>query len=331
MRCVTDIRGTLRPISVAPMMQRTTRHFRLFMRQITRRTLLYTEMVTTWAILRGHRTRYLRYHPDEHPIALQLGGDDPRDLAECARIAADLGYDEINFNVGCPSDRVQRGAFGACLMRSPKQVADAVAAMRAAVDLPVTVKHRIGVDELDRFEDLSSFVELVAAAGCDRFTVHARKAWLKGLSPKENRTVPPLRYGDVYALKSARPDLPIELNGGIVDLDDASAHLERIDAVMIGRAAWDDPYLFADADRRFFGVGEPPPSRGDVVLAMLPHLERGLEAGDPLPPMVMPMLGLFAGQPGTGAWKRHLAQWARPGAGIAVVREALEQVPIGSR
>ena len=241
------------------MMDRTDRHFRFFLRRITRHTLLYTEMVTTGAVIHGDRERLLGFDLREKPVALQLGGDDPRALAECARIGEGFGYDEINLNVGCPSDRVQKGRIGACLMAEPERVADGVEAMRAAVSIPVTVKHRIGIDHLDRYEDMARFVTTVAAAGSDRFTVHARIAWLQGLSPKENRDIPPLRYDDVYRLKREHPDLSIEINGGVRSLDGVEEHLREVDAVMIGRAACDDPYLFAEADRRFAPWIPPDP------------------------------------------------------------------------
>jgi len=324
----TPPRGPRRPLSAAPMMDRTDRHFRYLLRRITRRTLLYTEMVTTGAVLHGDRRRLLAFDAAEKPLALQLGGDDAQALARCARLAAEMGYDEINLNVGCPSDRVQRGRFGACLMAEPQVVADAVAAMRAAVELPVTVKHRIGIDGLERYEDMLRFVDAVAAAGCDRFTVHARIAVLSGLSPKENREVPPLRWHDVYRLKRERPQLVIEINGGIRTLDQALAQLERVDAVMIGRAAWDDPYLFALADRSAFGATEPPPSRRQVVEGMLPYVEEQLRSGVPLPRLTRPLLGLFTGQPGARAWRRHLSENAHlPGAGSEVLRDALSRVP----
>ena len=321
-------RGTTVPLSVAPMMDVTDRHFRAFLRLLTRHALLYTEMLTTWAVLEGDRERLLAFSPAEHPIALQLGGDDPGKLAACARIAADLGYDEVNLNVGCPSSRVSEGSFGACLMGRPERVAEAVSAMRAAVALPVTVKHRIGIDDLDRYEDLARFVDTVAAAGCDRFSVHARKAWLSGLSPKENRTVPPLRYDDVYRLKAERPELAIELNGGVTDLEQAAAHLERVDAVMIGRAAQSDPYLLAAVDRRFFDPGAPPPpSRADAVRAFLPHVERWTARGVPFQVVTRGILNLFNGIPGARAWRRELTLGARqPGAGAAVVEAALATV-----
>lgn len=238
------------------MMERTDRHHRVMMRLLTRRTLLYTEMVVARAILHGNRDRQLGYERSDHPVSLQLGGDEPDLLAECARMAEDRGYDEVNLNVGCPSSRVQAGSFGVSLMGRPHVVAACVRAMQAAVSIPVTVKHRIGFDDRDRYEDMRDFVDVVADAGCTRFTVHARKAWLKGLSPKQNRNVPPLRYADVYRLKAERPDLDIEINGGVKTLDQTMDALERVDAVMIGRAAWDTPLIFAEADHRVFGA--PP-------------------------------------------------------------------------
>lgn len=310
------------------MMDRTDRHFRYFLRRLSRHTLNYTEMVTAGAVLHGDRDRLLAFDPSEAPIALQLGGDDREKLAECARIAEARGFDEVNLNVGCPSDRVQKGRFGACLMAEPARVAAAVAAMRAATDRPVTVKHRIGIDDLDRYEDMLAFVDRVAEAGCDRFTVHARIAWLKGLSPKENRDVPPLRYDDVYRLKRERPDLVVEINGGIVSLDEAEAHLNHVDAVMIGRAAWDDPYLFADADRRVFGASTPGPTRRHVVEAMLPYAAAQVASGTSLAHVTKPMLGLFTGCPGARAWRRTISERAhQTGAGAEVLCDAMARVP----
>jgi len=317
-----------RPLSAAPMMNRTDRHFRFFLRQISQHTLLYTEMITTGALLHGDRERHLAFDPRERPLALQLGGDDPLELAKCARLAAEYGYDEINLNVGCPSDRVQQGRFGACLMAEPERVARAVASMRQAVELPVTVKHRIGIDHRDSFEHLLLFVDTVAAAGCDRFTVHARKAWLSGLSPKENREIPPLRYADVYRLKQQRPELQVEINGGVGSLEETSAHLRQVDAVMIGRAAYDHPYLFADADRRVFGSAQPPPSRRQVVASLLPYVETHCRAGTPLLRLSRHFLGLFAGRPGTRYWKRFLSDNAhRPGAGPEILEAAMAGIP----
>lgn len=311
------------------MMERTDRHFRAFLRSITRHTLLYTEMVVGQALAHsGKVERFLGFDAVEKPLALQLGGDDPQLLAECASLAQEQGYDEINLNVGCPSDRVQQGRFGACLMAEPERVAQAVRAMRRSVDLPVTVKHRIGIDDLDRYQDLLHFVDVVAEEGCDRFSVHARLAWLQGLSPKENRTVPPLRYEDVYRLKRERPELDIEINGGIRSLEEAARHLEEVDAVMIGRAAWDDPYLFAMADQRFFGADQPPPSRRQVVEDYLPYVEHQQGQGVSAARLLFPMQGLFTGQPGTRAFRRALSEHAhRTTDAVALLCEAMERVP----
>jgi tRNA-dihydrouridine synthase A len=322
-------RGTTVPLSVAPMMDRTDRHFRFFLRRITRRALLYTEMVTTGALLHGDDPeRHLGFHPDERPLALQLGGDDPGELTACARLAEEWGYDEVNLNVGCPSERVQRGSFGVCLMGEPERVADAVAAMRAAVAIQVTVKHRIGFDDHDRYEDLLRFVDTVAAAGADRFSVHARKAWLRGLSPRENRDVPPLRYEEVYRLKAERPELPIEINGGIAGLAAVRRHLARVDAVMLGRAAYDDPFSLAGADRDLFGEPAEPLTRGEVVATLVPYAEELVAGGQPVSRLTRHVLGLFAGRPGARAWRRHLTEAVRtPGAGAEVLREAAARVP----
>ena len=321
-------RAATPPLSVAPMMDRTDRHFRAFLRRITRHTLLYTEMITTGAVIHGDRERLLGFSDEEHPLAVQLGGDDPGELAECARIAYEWGYDEVNLNVGCPSSRVQEGSFGACLMARPDVVADGVAAMRAAVPLPVTVKHRIGIDDLDRYEDMANFVEVVSAAGCRRFSVHARKAWLQGLSPKQNRDVPPLRYAEVYRLKEEFPHLDVEINGGILDLDAARAHLEHVDAVMIGRAAYDDPYLFATADRDFFDPSAPVPTRRQVVEAFMPYAEEQAARGVPVKRLTRHVLGLVSHRPGAKAWRRHLSENAHlDGAGPRVLLDALDQVP----
>lgn len=313
------------PLSIAPMMDRTDRHFRFVARRITRRALLYTEMITAGAVLHGDREHLLGFHPDEHPVACQLGGDDPVQLAAAARVVADFGYDEINLNVGCPSDRVQQGRFGACLMRHPGVVADAVAAMRAVVDVEVTVKHRIGVDELDRYEDMAAFVDTVHRAGCRRFTVHARKAWLSGLSPRENRTVPPLRYEDVYRLAEAFPHLDVEINGGITTTDAVRAHLARVRGVMIGRAAVDDPWWFAELEQVVFGVAPASADRFAAAESCLPYLEAHDAAGRPAHRVTRHLLNLFHGAPGSRAWRRHLTEGARrPGA--VVVREALALV-----
>ncbi|HEY9633152.1 MAG TPA: tRNA dihydrouridine(20/20a) synthase DusA [Coleofasciculaceae cyanobacterium] len=315
------------PLSVAPMMDRTDRHFRYFMRQITRRTLLYTEMVTSAAILHGDREHLLGFSPEEKPLALQVGGDNPRELAECARIAEAMGYDEINLNVGCPSSRVQDGNFGACLMAQPERVARAVEAMINVVNLPVTVKHRIGIDERDRYEDMAEFVRTVSEVGCKRFTVHARKAWLKGLSPKDNRNIPPLRYHDVHRLKQEFPHLFIEINGGFASLDQVREQLKLVDAVMIGRAAYDNPYLLATADYDIYSEAITPPTRHEVAQAMLPYIDYWAAKGLKLNKISRHMLQLFAGQSGSKAWKRYLTENSYlPGAGSDIVREALAQV-----
>ncbi len=318
-------------LSVAPMMDWTDRHCRTLHRALTRRTLLYTEMVTAAAVLHGDRDRLLGFDPAERPLALQLGGSDPVALAAAVRAAADWPFDEINLNVGCPSDRVQSGAFGACLMREPALVAACVAAMldAAAPGVEITVKCRIGVDEQDPAEALPAFVERVAAAGVRRFAVHARKAWLEGLSPKENREIPPLDHLLVERLKRDRPDLVIVANGGLASLDDALGRIAAgLDGAMVGRAAWHEPAaILGAADRRVFGA--PGPDRGaeDAVRAMLPYIEAQRAAGVPLNRITRCMLGLFAGRPGARGWRRLLSEEAhRPGAGPELVRRALARV-----
>ncbi|RJS15967.1 tRNA dihydrouridine(20/20a) synthase DusA [Corallococcus sp. H22C18031201] len=316
------------PLCVAPMMDWTDRHCRYFLRLISPRTLLYTEMVTTGAVLHGDRERLLGFSPQEHPVALQLGGSEPADLAESARIGEAWGYDEINLNVGCPSDRVQSGRFGACLMAEPDTVARGVAAMREAVRVPVTVKSRIAIDEMEEWPTLEDFVRRVSAAGCTRFIVHARKAWLKGLSPKENRDVPPLRYELVHRLKAEFPHLDISINGGIKTLDAVAEQLQHVDGVMVGRAAYETPYLLADADRRFFGSAQVPLTRHEVVDAMLPYIEAQRVRGAPLGAITRHMLGLFQGLSGARAWRRHLSENAhKAGAGPEVVVAAAACVP----
>lgn len=323
-----DVRGG-NPLSIAPMMRRTDRHFRYLMRLFSRRTLLYTEMVTTGAVIHGDREHILGYHEDEHPLALQLGGDDPDEMAESARVAQDRGFDEVNINVGCPSNRVQQGNFGVCLMGQPDRVARCVEAMQAAVDIPVTVKHRIGFDDRDSYEDMYDFVSTVADAGCERFTVHARKAWLDGLSPKENRNVPPLRYEDVYRLKRERPDLFVEINGHVQTMDEVAEHLEHVDAVMIGRAAYDTPFIFGEADAAIYGESEEAPSRHEVVRQMLPYIEQWCSSeGGKLSHVTRHMLNIFAYRRGAKAWRRYITENGHvDGAGPEVVEEALELVP----
>ena len=313
--------------SVAPMMGWTDRHCRYLLRLISKQSLLYTEMVTTGAILHGDRERFLRYDDCEHPLALQLGGSDPQQLAECSRIGEAAGYDEINLNVGCPSDRVQSGRFGACLMAEPALVADCVTAMSKAVSVPVTVKTRIGIDDRDSYEELSQFIACVQQGGCKTFIIHARKAFLQGLSPKENRTVPPLNYDYAYRIKQQYPELTIIINGGISDLDAAERHLMAVDGVMLGRSAYHNPYILADVDRRLFRAQDPAPSREEVVHRMLPYIERELNQGAPLKHITRHMLGLFQGIPGARHWRRHLSEFGpRAGAGIDVVTSAMDRI-----
>ena len=315
------------PLSIAPMMDRTDRHYRYFMRQITSHTLLYTEMVTSMAICHGNLEKLIGFDEAELPLILQVGGDDPQSLARCAQIAAEFGYSGINLNVGCPSDRVKSGNFGACLMAQPERVAECIAAMMGASSLPVSVKHRIGIDEMDRYEDMAHFVDVVSATGCDRFSVHARKAWLQGLSPKDNRTVPPLRYGDVHRLKQDFPHLHIEINGGFKTLAQAQTQLNYVDAVMIGRAAYDTPFMFSTADQDFFNQSASLPTRAQVVQAMVPYIDKWTSQGVRLHSVTRHMLHLFHAQPGSRIWKRSLTERSgHPNAGSAVVLQALAQV-----
>jgi tRNA-dihydrouridine synthase A len=319
--------GYRHKIAVAPMMDWTDRYCRVFHRRLTRRALLYTEMIVADAVLHGDRERLLAYSDAEHPVALQLGGSEPKKLAEAARIAADYGYDEINLNVGCPSDRVRAGTFGACLMRTPDLVGDCVAAMTAAVKLPVTVKCRIGVDDQDPEASLDALAGAAIAAGASALWVHARKAWLSGLSPKENREVPPLDYARVYRLKQNRPATFIGINGGIGTLAEAAEHLRHVDGVMIGRAAYQTPAILAAVDGEFYGEPGALADLREAVLGYLPEIERWLGEGRRLGPMVRPLLGLFHGAPGARAWRQILTvEGSRPGAGIGVVERALAAV-----
>ena len=315
--------------AVAPMMDWTDTHCRTFHRLMTRRALLYTEMVTTGAILHGPRDRLLGHDASEHPVALQLGGSDPQELAEAARVASAYGYDEINLNCGCPSDRVQNGRFGACLMREPELVGRCVEALKAVVDVPVTVKCRIGVDDQDPRQALDALVDAIVEAGVDGVIVHARKAWLQGLSPKENRDVPPLDYGLVHALKRDRPNLFVAINGGIAGNDEAAQQLERTDGVMLGRAAYHNPELLLDVDARFFDAPQPVGDGVEAVMLFMPYMARKLETGVRLHDMTRHLLGLFAGRPGARAWRRHLAtQASAPGAGLDVVQAALAELTL---
>jgi tRNA-dihydrouridine synthase A len=313
--------------SVAPMMDWTDRHCRVFHRLMTRRARLYTEMLTTGAIIHGDRQRLLGFDPSEHPVALQLGGSEPRDLASAARIGEDLGYDEININVGCPSDRVKDGRFGACLMAEPGLVAEGVAAMKRAVRVPVTVKCRIGIDDQDPEVALDALARQVVAAGCDALIVHARKAWLNGLSPKENRDIPPLDYDRVYRLKAAMPDVPIIINGGIASLGEARGHLDHVDGVMLGRAAYHDPWRLLAVDSELFGDGSPRAAMKQVFEAMTPYIERQLAQGVRLHSITRHFVGAFHGVPGARAFRRHLAEnGVKPGAGVNVLRDAIALV-----
>jgi tRNA-dihydrouridine synthase A len=312
-----------RLFSVAPMMEWTDRHCRFFHRLLTRRALLYTEMLTTGAVLHGDRTRLLRFDPAEHPLALQLGGSDPRALAKCARIGADAGFGEINLNVGCPSDRVQDGRFGACLMAEPVLVGDCVAAMKAAVPVPVTVKCRIGIDDQDTEQALETFAQAVEQAGADALIVHARKAWLKGLSPKENRELPPLDYERVYRLKTAHPRLTVVLNGGVGSVEEAFAHLECVDGVMMGRAAYQEPWRLIAVDSLFFGEDTPVASPKEAAKMLVPYIERELAQGTRLHAITRHLHGLFRAVPGARAFRRHLAGAATTDAGAELLTAAL--------
>lgn len=318
-------------VSIAPMMDWTDRHCRYFLRQLSPNSRLYTEMITAAALIHGDADNLLKFDAAERPIALQLGGSDPQMMAAAALIGADAGYDEININVGCPSDRVQSGAFGACLMANPELVAACVHRMRYAVDVPVTVKTRIGIDDQDSVEFLRAFIQTVADAGCDFFVVHARKAILQGLSPKENRSLPSLDYGRVYALKRDYPELTIVLNGGITTSQECIEHLRHVDGVMIGRQAYQHPWFLTELERVVLGDDSIGPTREQVVEAMLPYIEKEISDGAQLKHISRHMLGLYAGQPGARAWRRYLSENAhRPGAGANVLREAIAQLPVAA-
>ena len=316
-----------RLLSIAPMMDWSDHHCRYFWRLLTKQALLYTEMVTTGALIHGDRERFLHFNVQEHPVALQLGGSDPADLARCAAWAQEWGYDEVNLNCGCPSDRVQSGMFGACLMGRPQLVADCVRAMVAACDIPVTVKHRIGIDDMESYDELKGFVEPVAAAGCSVFIVHARKAWLQGLSPKENREIPPLNYPWVYQLKKDFPDLTIILNGGVQTLEESREHLLHVDGVMIGREAYQNPWMLAQADFKLYGMDNPAKSRDDVIAGLLPYVERQLARGVHLNHITRHILGLYQGVPGARKFRRHISENAyKKQAGLEVLTEAYRLV-----
>ncbi|MDC5717855.1 tRNA dihydrouridine(20/20a) synthase DusA [Vibrio europaeus] len=315
-------------LSVAPMLDWTDRHCRYFHRLLTSETLLYTEMVTTGAIIHG-KGDFLAYNQQEHPVALQLGGSNPQDLATCAKLAAERGYDEINLNVGCPSDRVQNGRFGACLMAEPELVAECVSAMRNVVDVPVTVKTRIGIDDQDSYEFLTDFVSIVSEkGGCEQFTIHARKAWLSGLSPKENREIPPLDYPRAYQLKKDFSHLTIAINGGVKTLEESKEHLQHLDGVMVGREAYQNPYILANVDQEIFGLDKPVKKRSQVVEEMYPYIEQQLSQGAYLGHITRHMLGIFQNMPGARQWRRYISENAhKPGSGIEVVEAALAKIP----
>jgi tRNA-dihydrouridine synthase A len=316
-----------RKFTVAPMLDWTDRHCRYFHRLLTKQAVLYTEMVTTGALLHGDIDRHLRFNAQEHPLALQLGGSDPHDLTACARLAEDYGYDEVNINVGCPSERVQKGAFGACLMAEPELIGECVNAMQAAVNIPVTVKNRIGIDDQDDYEGLHRFISTVAQAGCKTFIIHARKAWLKGLSPKENREIPPLRYELVYQIKQEFPQLEILINGGITTLEQCQMHLQHVDGVMVGREAYHNPWVLAQVDAQLYGTSTAVDDRKAIVEAFLPYVQQELEQGIPLGHMTRHILGIFQGMAGARAWRRHISENAhKAGAGVALLREAMQMV-----
>ena len=314
-----------RLLSVAPMMTHTDRHFRFFLRLLSRHVMLYTEMVTTGALIHGDAVSHIAHHQDEYPVGLQLGGSNPAELAHCARLGEAAGYQEINLNVGCPSDRVKSGAFGACLMAHPELVAECVHAMQAGLSIPVTVKSRIGIDDKDSYEELAEFISRVAEAGCRTFIIHARKAWLQGLSPRQNREIPPLQYETVHRVKRDFPHLQIIINGGVTTLEQAADQLQRVDGVMIGRAICSNPYLLAEADRRFYGDDHEVPDRFTVLNGFMDYIGRQQGCGVPFSRMVRNILGLFQGQPGARAFRRFLSEsMYRADADITILRQAQE-------
>jgi tRNA-dihydrouridine synthase A len=318
-------------ISIAPMMDYTDRHFRYVMRKITKKTLLYTEMITTQAIIHGDRHKLLDFSEEEKPVSLQLGGDNPQELGECAKIGENWGYDEINLNVGCPSSRVQNGNFGACLMAKPEIVAECIKEMQKTVNIPVTVKHRIGIDNQDSYEDMKHFVKTIADNGCKRFIIHARKAWLQGLSPKENRDIPPLRYEDVYQLKQDFPHLTIEINGGITTIEKTKQHLNFVDGVMIGRAAYDNPYVFAFVDQEIYEEDYPVLTRQEIIESLYPYIDFWTEKKLKLNTIMRHLLQIFAEQPGTKQWKRYISEHGNTfHGGSDIVRQALKQLGISN-
>ena len=314
------------------MLDWTDRHERYFLRLISKHAFLYTEMVTTGALIHGDRDRYLQYNKEEHPVALQLGGSEPQAMADCSKMAEDYGYDEVNINVGCPSDRVQNGAFGACLMAEAELVAENVAAMRDAVDIPVTVKNRIAIDDMDEYETLHNFLKVVSKAGCETFIIHARKAWLKGLSPKQNRDVPPLNYELVYQMKKEFPSLEIIINGGIKTIEECQQHLTKVDGVMVGRQAYHHPFMMIEVDRVIYKdsfVGLDDKAEQQVLNEYLEYIQTQLDKGVFLKHMSRHLLGLFSGQAGAKAWRRHISENAhKEGAGIEVIQQAVSYLKV---
>ncbi|PIE41592.1 MAG: tRNA dihydrouridine(20/20a) synthase DusA [Gammaproteobacteria bacterium] len=316
-----------RRFSVAPMLDWTNRHCRYFHRLLTKNTLLYTEMVTTGALIHGHRERFLRFHETEHPLAIQLGGSSPKDLATCAHICEEQGFDEINLNVGCPSDRVQSGSFGACLMAEPDLVAKCTRAMIEACSVPITVKCRIGIDDQDEYRDLQNFVTQVADSGVTTFIVHARKAWLQGLSPKENRDIPPLNYQRVYQLKEEFPQLEIIINGGITSIEDSLMHLQKVDGVMIGREAYQNPFMLAQIDQQLFGSTAPVATREQIIAGLIPYIDEELANGGKLNYITRHILGLYQNVPGARKWRRYISENAhKPDACSQLLLQAQEFV-----
>jgi tRNA-dihydrouridine synthase A len=311
------------------MLDWTDRHCRYFMRLLSQHAVLYTEMITTGALIHGPRDDLLRFSDFEQPVAIQLGGSEPADLARCAIMAQEVGYSEINLNVGCPSDRVQSGRFGACLMAEPELVADCMSAMISAVDIPVTVKSRIGIDRQDSFDELSHFIEVVKGSGCNTFIIHARKAWLDGLSPKQNRDIPPLHYDRVYAIKERFPELEVIINGGIKTLSEVTEHLQHVDGVMMGREAYSNPYLLASVDQQFYGLSDTGIERDEVVKQLLPYIQDHLDEGGRLNHITRHITGLYQGMPGAKIWRRTLSEQAHiSGAGTEVVENALAKVQV---
>lgn len=326
---MTSTTDTLnRRFTVAPMMDWTDRHCRYFHRILSKHAVLYTEMVTTGALIHADPERFLRFNQEEHPVALQLGGSNAKELALCTKMAEDYGYDEVNLNVGCPSDRVQNNMIGACLMAHPTLVSECLSEMQSAVSIPVTVKHRLGIDDMDSYEELHQFVESVKESGCNVFIIHARKAILQGLSPKENRDIPPLKYEWVYQIKQAFPELEIHINGGIKTIDECKTHLQHVDGVMLGREAYQNPYLLSEVDQAFYADSRSQISRKAAAMAMLPYIEDQLSQGAALNHILRHMLGLFHAQRGGKQFRRFISENAhKPGATIDVLLEALERVP----